>query len=181
MYLREGWVLMSKIDEEIEYKILENLYSDIREWLKFAESKNAALLTLNIASFFGIVRMVGKEDFSCIIKIILILLLFSTIINLRSFFPSKVKDKSKSGRNYRLVNLLYYADISKLDLKRTQEYLGEKYYAKEIKIYEDLYFDDLTKQIYSLSVITDRKNTYFKGSLRITILSFALLMSTFIL
>jgi len=70
---------------------LENILKLVVDWLKFAEAKNAALLTLNSAALFGVYRIVVfKEDLDTWVRAYLIctglLLLVSGAICLMSFF-----------------------------------------------------------------------------------------------
>lgn len=161
--------------KSIKYTEVENLYSDVKEWLKFSESKNAALLTLNVAFLFWIIRLsmlnvtIPKNYY---MTVMLFFLFVSVLVNLLSFFPMKAKDKEIIRGDFKYINLLYYANISKLGIRSTRDFLANKYYDDTI---DDPYFIDLTNQIYSISVITNKKNIYFKISLMITIASLVLL------
>lgn len=157
---------------EKDYTIIENLYSDVKEWLKFAESKNAALLTFNTAVFFGIVRYTGALLQGLPISCILLLLTLSIGVNLYSFLPRKLKDIQGNEYEHGCMNLLYYSELAKLNSNSIRTLLAKRYYNQTI---DDPYFKDLTTQIHSLSKLTERKNSLFILGLIITSISLILL------
>lgn len=86
---------------------LETIFSTVNDWLKFAEAKNAALITLNGAIIFGIIQSHSSFPEFVVLhfKIILLpLLLLSLIYSMYSFLPqlnykkllSKNKTKNKT-------------------------------------------------------------------------------------
>ncbi|MED3852103.1 DUF5706 domain-containing protein [Priestia megaterium] len=116
---------------------LEKIYAENKEWLKFAEAKNAALLTLDGALIFGIIGLkVSKK--SNLMEWILLqkyigcsLLILSFLVLLISFLP-----KANANKNLTLntqqkplsnINLWYYKDIYKYSPKRFLDDIYKKY------------------------------------------------------
>ncbi|MCD4664071.1 MAG: DUF5706 domain-containing protein [Bacteroidales bacterium] len=129
---------------------LRYIFSNVNEWLKFAEAKNAILVVANIAAIFGIIQIIlGNHKFILLIKIYLLqFILFAAlaaILALISFLPN-IKSPSliKKSRNSSL-NLLYFGAIAKFNpdefIKLIHTSCGknlsaptmfEKYYAEQI-------------------------------------------------
>ena len=42
--------------------VLKDVYKDVSDWLKFAEAKNAALLTFNGVMLFGVLRLLSSNN-----------------------------------------------------------------------------------------------------------------------
>ncbi|AMX00399.1 hypothetical protein [Rummeliibacillus stabekisii] len=153
-------------------KVFENLYSDTREWLKFSESKNAALLTLNVATLFGAVRLFSSQEIlnNYLNVGLLIFLSSSILICLYSFFPKKSKPVV-IYENSEDENLLFYSNIRNLGKHRVLEKITYKYFGEAI---EDNYLKDLSNQIYDLSYLIVEKNTCFKYGVFCTALAYLL-------
>jgi len=154
-------------------EVMEHIYEDIREWLKFAETKNGALLTFNAAALFGLVTIITSKtewllSFKGGLTAALITLIISIFILLYSFLPSLWESKKiKDGIYSDNINLRFYKDIYKLD---SETYIKELY---------KLYFNDgnptisksechLAAQIIALSSISVRKYYTFTISLILT-------------
>lgn len=154
-----------------KYKVVENIYSDVKEWLKFAESKNAALLALNSATFFGIIRIFTKDfnelTSTCLGKLMFICLIVSFLVSLTSFYPRKAKHNSKTSISLD-SNLLFYGNIVNASPKKIYFLFNRKYlqfnkkYLRDSDV--DKYISDLCFQIYALSYLTVFKNNCFKIS-----------------
>lgn len=161
-----------------KYSELENLYIDIREWLKFTETKNAALLTFNAATLFGYLKLYEKIDIlskgKILFSISIIGIFISLLIVLFSFWPKKVEDLTfYSGNDFTSVNLLFYDNIKKIGINKLKRAFAVKYYNKDVN---NLYYQDLVTQIYSLSVLTVRKSLFFKLGLIINCLSYIIFL-----
>lgn len=73
-------------------EVLEGILSDVNDWIKFAEAKNGALLAINCAIAFGIIRSLsGTQNLSdgllCYALFVLIQLLGSLTLSLISLLP----------------------------------------------------------------------------------------------
>lgn len=125
---------------------LKDIFSNINDWLKFAEIKTATLLAGNGVIIFGLFRIFKDTEtiHNLFISIVIILLSLSIFINLLSLIPSLkmpfilyTKDKSIHD------NLLYFGDIVKYSINEylrkinngTKQFTEfEKYYAEQIII-----------------------------------------------
>lgn len=71
---------------------LKNIFSNINDWLKFAETKTATLLTGNGLLIFGILRTIKGQEITqtqtSIICFALLVLILSLLTCLISFIPS---------------------------------------------------------------------------------------------
>ena len=167
--------------------IFKDIFSNVDDWLKFAEAKNAALIVFNGASIFGaatfIATVMAQTQYT-IPQIILDYLYLFIIFNglglataLYSFWPQtevdnvlgkKIKNlsfKKPESRN----NVLFYGHI--------KDYTPESYLAKlrescnkEVGECSGLELDYAT-QIVINSRITYRKYYYFKAALVFTMLA----------
>lgn len=145
------------------HKSVENL-SDIldktNDWLKFAEAKNGALLALNCAISFGVLRILSAiESLSLPVlayaSISILMLATGAVINLLSLLPRLTppwwvmfpKDKTN-------VNVLYFGDICGL----TEKKFLEHYY---LAIGEQGQYTNLEKQ-YANQIVTNSKISFIK-------------------
>lgn len=71
---------------------LEYVFSNVNDWLKFAEAKSATLLAVNGVVLFGILRLVNdlqlKLYASCVAGVGCIFFVSSLLLCLSSFIPS---------------------------------------------------------------------------------------------
>ena len=93
--------------------LLEKVQADITGCLRFAETKNGALLAFDIALLFGIPKI---PDVSVKVKyIVTAMIIYSLIITLWSFWPinKKIKKAEKRKVNCDLLHFAYIAMYSK--------------------------------------------------------------------
>ena len=62
-----------EIEDKVEEKLKE-IFGYINDWLKFAEAKNAAILTLGMGTLFGLSSYAEKKINGYIVLIIILLL-----------------------------------------------------------------------------------------------------------
>jgi hypothetical protein len=141
LFKKETQNLRKKMENQ-----LKDIFSNINDWLKFAETKTATLLAGNGMIIFGLFRIFkdSNEIHNAYISTAIILLSLSIFTNLLSLIPSlKVpflllnKDTKKND------NLLYFLDIAKYETNNYLKKLNnsiekftdfEKYYAEQIII-----------------------------------------------
>ncbi|WP_100404255.1 Pycsar system effector family protein [Bacillus solitudinis] len=160
-------------------EILKDLYKDVSEWLKFAEAKNAALLTFNGVLLFGIIGVISSanklpDDIVNFLYFCSFLLLINIVIILCSFLPAlrqTNKTKNKQYVNYEATkNYLYYGDIHNLNEQSLLLAIKEKYKMNFDEA--NSYNKDLGLQILSVSAIAWRKYKYFTFCTRINLFIF---------
>jgi hypothetical protein len=152
------------------------MYKDVIEWLKFAETKNAALLTFNGVLVFGIIGLLSNSN--KYIKTLfpqafigIYLLIVSTLLLLVSFLPFFNAVKSlKDAIPTRLTNFRYYKDIYKLSPEVYLKSIYRIYCNTDISTFNKGELD-LAYQIVILSIITIRKYKIFTLSLILSGLS----------
>ena len=145
--------------------LLEKVQADITGCLRFAETKNGALLAFDIALLFGIPKI---PDVSVKVKyIVTAMIIYSLIITLWSFWPinKKIKKAEKRKVNCDLLHFAYIAMYTR------NEYLVELY-----KSYWKNEEKDLAQEIVMNSRIAVRKQNLFKISLGITEMALVLLL-----
>ncbi len=184
------------IEEKVEGKLKE-IFGYINDWLKFAEAKNAAMLTLGVGTLFGLSNYADKIS-KWTHTVLIIILLLSVMSALLSFYPNlsnskidritilftsiaKLGDKqSISGSNIKL----FYSDIAnkyEVDGSKELEYIKEIYsdYYNENKLSITNKLEiDYAKEIIINSKITVNKYVFFKASLKLFILFLVLFSIT---
>ncbi|MHA4213478.1 hypothetical protein [Bacillus cereus] len=155
--------------------VIKSIYEDVREWLKFAETKNAALLTFNGVVVFGVLDKIVDKISEPVIKTALIIgcsiIMISIVINLISFTPllNRLREVQSSVMNSSVeyYNLMFYGVIKDFS---PQAYLDA------IKIKYDIPVDqknlDFAIQIVTLSQITYGKLRFFNIGLCLTFIGF---------
>ncbi|MFI8981783.1 Pycsar system effector family protein [Ectopseudomonas khazarica] len=149
--------------------MLESIFSNTNEWLKFAEAKSASLIAGNLALIFGITEA-AKDSTTNILVLTLAIaaisqLLISSIFLLISFIPSlqiRAFDIDTPGDG---KNLIYFANI-----KNQTPYE----FARKIKEASDCtekitdYQIMLAEQIINNAKITNKKYQLFKIAIWLT-------------
>jgi len=168
---------MNKTDEI--YKIMQDIFKNVWEQQKYAETKNGILLTLNIAIFALVIRAYFHIESSInnnnLTKFIFFLLLLSFIYHifliLKSFFPKDSnKEDLKLSEDH--INIFFFGDIQKLQSNRYLDLILEKLNIDEIKINKNILLD-ISNQIVKLSEIAQAKYKSFKDAFfRMYIISF---------
>lgn len=166
---------------------LKDIFSNINDWLKFAEAKSATLIAFNGALIFGISRLITSFDLkgTCLIYLIVILSLciLSTSICFFSVIPalSMPWDKKPSGVIEK-DNLVYFSDIAKYTPLAYLRALSEKLGLNNSEFTG--YQKDLSNQIIVNSVIADKKYRAFQKAVWLTlaaVISPVLALSVFLL
>ena len=130
--------------------LLEKVQADITGCLRFAETKNGALLAFDIALLFGIPKI---PDVSVKVKyIVTAMIIYSLIITLWSFWPinKKIKKAEKRKVNCDLLHFAYIAMYTR------NEYLVELY--KSYWKNEVVDFDKISQEEKDLAQATELIN-----------------------
>lgn len=158
-------------DVEIEEK-LEKVFSNVNDWLKFAEQKNAALLVLNGGIIWGVTRVLAKVEglgdvsyWSSLTGYVF--LVASAIICLISFLPVLDEKWFKPEEKESSDNCLYFGDIAKYSKSDYLKLLCEKF---ELNDYKPNSFElDLSSQVVTNAEIAVDKYKRFKLASKLTI------------
>jgi hypothetical protein len=145
--------------------ILSALLASVVDSLKFAEAKNAALLTFAAAWTFASINMLlGGRAAGGIVGaafwLMLVLFAAVAVVAVVSFLPK---------RNLRAINrdptqsqnLLYFEHIAEFDTAGFLKRVRDRYLAQNDQSVTDQYLEDLVVQISANSKITRRKLIMF--------------------
>jgi hypothetical protein len=151
------------------------------DFLRFAETKNAALLTFASAWTFASINMLtGERGPEGILgrAFWVALILFSTaaVVAVLSFLP-KLNLHALHRDPTQPKNLLYFGHVAEFDTAVFRTRVQERYLAEGDQSITDAYLDDLTIQISANSKIAHRKFLMFNvgaGLVLIALLALAL-------
>lgn len=161
-------------------KALPSTLSRTIDFLKFAETKNAALLTFASAWLLALVNLLASDralSHSIRISFAVSLLFFAlaALVALCSFLP-KVKLNAFDRDPDRERSLLYFGDVAEYEAATYVQRFRQRYAADPKQTVSDEYLDDLAIQVFANSKITLRKFTIFNWG--VGLVMFALLGMT---
>lgn len=164
---------------------IKDIFSNVNEWLKFAEAKNAALIVFHLGSIFGVATIITQNKCGTIPHPILYYLYSFIILStvglffaLFSFLPQtriedvlgkKIEDFFCSNNFAVEENLLFYGYINSCD---RDSYLSKLCESCEREIGQCSKLElDYVNQIVTNSRLTVRKYFYFRIALFFTIIA----------
>lgn len=159
------------INDELKY-----IFDNVKDWLKFAEAKNAALTAFNAAILAKLVSILmslrdDQEHLECYLFVSVIFMSISLIMALYSFYPrlSSLLLPEKTGEPGN-GNLFFFLTIAQYKEKRYFEEMKKHINENDS---EDKTSDrlklDLINQIIVNSEIAVKKYFLFKWALRFTL------------
>lgn len=170
---------MAKDDQQDSYeKILSAHHGRMIDLVKFAETKNAALLTFTsvwIGSIIGFMRAQTAlpMGYDRAFMLVLPLLCIAALLSLKSFLPRLLHHHHKDEEAAK--NLLYFGDIAKMEPRHYGHRLRECYYPPDNRSFTERYLDDLTIQISVQAQIADRKFRAFNRAAWLVLAAFGVL------
>ena len=153
---------------------LKFILDNVNNWLKFAESKNAALLVANSAFIFPLLRLIVDNKTNRFLYLLfficIVLAAISACICLFSFVPQISIPSSFTGKYVQEehANLIFYGHIAKFTPKRywealrTQNIISEEYA-------QDKFLADIANQIVINSRIAHNKYIVFRIAIWLTV------------
>lgn len=170
---------MSKEQDEIYERILVANLTRAVDFVKFAETKNAALLTFCSAWSVAIVTLILQSrtqplpfDLSVTMRIALILLVVAAVIAIASFLP-RIKLSAFNRTPERKLNLLFFGDIAQLSIDELRAKTAERYRPDQEGELSDHYMSDLTEQLAVNSQIANRKFKQFRWGASLCLIAVA--------
>lgn len=158
---------MAKAENSETYeKLLLGKLQRVIDFLKFAEAKNAAVLTLSSALIIAVGNLLLNPAVTTAIArglwIALLLAMAAGLLAIISFVPRLCLPSFLGGRvaGPHPKNLLYFGDTAALTLKEYKAMM-EDHYVSSGKLTPQ-YFEDLLTQIHVNSSITHRKMRLFQ-------------------
>lgn len=151
---------------------LKDIFSNINDWLKYAEAKSATLIAGNGALIWGLVRVSKSFELNYFLSFILLisvlLCVASLVVCLLSVIPSlsmpwEFKPNGKTDSD----NLLYFADIAKYTPIAFLSTLEAKLGLKPSD--HSGYQKDISSQIITNAVIANAKYKNFQIAVWLTL------------
>ena len=163
---------MAKDDQEEAFeKLLAADLQRVMEFLKYAEAKNGALVTLSSAWTLAIIGLLATEKpiavaYRTPLKQCLVFIVLAGLCSLISFYPRMRLPRFLGGRRAgpHPPNLLYFGDLKKLTPKEVEQQLRDRYFPEEGHAATQPYLHDLSVQIAVNSQIVCRKMQLFTAA-----------------
>lgn len=166
---------MAKNDQQDTYeKLLSANHGRMLDLVKFAETKNAALLTFCSVWMGSIITMLRSPDepamgYRAAFLVVLPLLAVAAVISLASFLPKFLHHFYRAADGS--TNLLYFGDIAKLEAGEFGEAAKKRYFPEEGQSATDDYLDDMALQVAIQARIANRKFKTFNAAGRLVLAS----------
>jgi hypothetical protein len=162
--------------------VLPSTLSRTMDFLKFAETKNAALLTFASAWLLALANVLaGDRVHSDMIRVFIAVSLFcfalAALVALVSFLP-KLKLTLFHRDPGREKSLLYFGDVAEYEATAYVQRVRQRYAVDPEQPLSDAYLDDLAVQIFANSKITMRKFRFFNWGAGLVLLALLILMAT---
>lgn len=159
-------------------KLLSTHHGRMIDFVKFAEAKNAALVTFCsfwVGSILTVLRFnqtlpLAYENY---LTFALPILIVAALVSLAAFFPRLLHHFHKRGDGPR--NLLFFGDVASFTAAAYGARLRERYYPPEGAAYTNSYLDDLEVQIAVQAAIAHRKFRFFNWAAGLVMLAFVFL------
>lgn len=172
-------LLMAKNDQEEAFdKILSANLQRVIEFLKYAEAKNGALLTLASVWGLAIINILAPErsisiPYRAALSLSLPFILVAVLIAIWSFSPRMHLPGFLGGRRAgpHPPNLLFFGDLRKLTVAEVEQQLKARYLPPEEHTTTDDYVHALAVQISVNSQIVRRKLVRFSWGLAFMVLA----------
>jgi hypothetical protein len=170
---------MAKDDQQESYeRTLSAIHGRMMELVKFAEAKNAALLTFCsvwMGAIIGILRSPEEPPmgFRAAFMVALPLLAVAAVVTLTSFLPRLLNHLQPERAEAN--NLLYFGDIATLKIDHFDPAARERYYPGDGQSATDEYLSDLAVQVAVQARIANRKFKTFNAAGRLVLASFVCL------
>jgi len=149
---------------------LVKIFTNVNDWVKFAESKNLMLITFNAASIFGVAKLydltypTDMEWVKSYLFVPIILLVFSSVVCLISYVPRVKMLKGGEFASKTDSNIWFYETLKN---KSGIDIIQQVYDSTETDF--SVYEKDLAEQIIQNSKIASKKYSYFTIAVWLTI------------
>lgn len=169
---------MAKDDQQEAFeKVLSSNLSRAIDFIKFAETKNAALLTFSSAWIIAGVNILasGKalpKGYDIALSVALPLFVAAALMSIKSFSP-RLRLSLFHRNPDRRMNLMYFGDIASMGIVAFKEQVQQRYVPASGQSATDDYLDDLMIQVAVNSQIADRKMRLFNWGSRFVLVAVA--------
>jgi hypothetical protein len=162
---------MAKNDQEEQFeKLMSANLGRIVDFIKFAETKNAALLTFCSAWLLGIANLLssGRKLPGFIdsgLRLSFILFAMGALFAIVSFVP-KLSIKALLQSPPATSNMLFFGDVAKMSFETFVKDSASRYFPEAEHSVTDGYIKDISSQIFVNSIIASRKMRLFAWGAR---------------
>lgn len=162
-------------DEDLERLLVGNL-SRINEWLRFAETKNAALLTFCSAWLVAMCSLWANNTAPAIIQWAMTaaspFIIAAALCSLASLLPvSQRKVPGQTARELSTKNILFHGNIAHLDLATAGQAFQTRYGSSATDQGMKNHIIDLITQLVETSQVTTRKFSLFTSGARLVLVA----------
>jgi Family of unknown function (DUF5706) len=152
------------------------------DFLKFAETKNAALLTFASAWFLALANLLTSDRLPypgprIAIAASLFFFVLAALVALWSFLPKLKLDRFHRDPE-RKKNLLYFGDIAEFEATTYATRFEERYTDDPTQVVSENYLHDLAVQVSANSALTLRKFNIFNIGAALVMLALIILTAT---
>jgi len=171
---------MAKNDQQEAFeKLMSANHGRMIDFVKFAEAKNAALLTFSSVWIGAIINLLKSPDnlpfgYKYAFEVALPLLVLAAALCLKSLLPRFLNQVYK--RDDDVVNLLYFGDIVRGGVKDYPEMAQKEYMPQEGETATATYLRDLGVQTAIQASIAHRKFRMFSWAGTVVLLAFACML-----
>ena len=158
-----------------DIEVLENIFENVNNWLKFAETKNATLIGFSSLAMFTtlriIVSMMGDLEFYVVVLLWTFIAICATsiVVALLSFVPKLVQHFNPVQKHFKKSsNFYFFGELARMNPKSIVDFV----YSNEKTVQSNLYRlrIDIAEQIVTNSKIAINKYKHFEVAL-LTILT----------
>ncbi|MEX3950649.1 Pycsar system effector family protein [Paraburkholderia sp. EG287A] len=173
---------MAKNDQEEQFeKLMSSNLGRVLDFIKFAETKNAALLTFCSAWLLGIASLLssGKkvpEFVNSGLRLSFIFFAIGALFAIASFVP-KLSIKAILKSPPATSNMLFFGDIAKMTFEAFSKNSAARYFPEIDHSTTDGYITDLSAQIFINSRIASRKMRLFNWGARCIFVALVMLVA----
>jgi hypothetical protein len=151
-------------------KDLLEIFKNVNDWLKFAETKNATLIAFNSGVIFGIYRIKShdsveaNETLLAFLTLCTVVFIVSIIYSLFSFVPRVKMTKAGLFSSSKDKSVIHFECLKRMSVNSILiEILGDREFTSLEK--------DLALQIKINSMIASRKYAHFTISIWLSVIS----------
>lgn len=160
----------------VEEQQFKDIFNNVNQWLHFAEAKNVAVTTLDIALlavYADYIEKVSQNLMWLVFCLSELALIVSLCIAIYSFFPKDYLHNAYNATNSRNVNPLYYKDIASWEAVSYAQFILSRYYGRVPSQTPEIIFIDYAEEIVTNARIAVRKNILFRNALICALIALA--------
>ncbi|WP_132908655.1 Pycsar system effector family protein [Sphingomonas sp. BK235] len=174
------------MSSQLPEKTLSDNLSRVNDWLKFAETKNAALLTFSSAWLLATCSLWSNDKAPHYLKIgslsVVPLIIGAAICAILSLLPSgQIKIAGDTATGLTTRNLLFHGNIAKLDRGTARTSFATRYGVSKLDEISSNLIDDLVTQLVETSLITVRKLNLFARGAKFILAAFIIIFPAMLL